>query len=67
MTMPSAAGMAQDAIGFGRLLLLDQAHAAIAGDREPLVGSRNAPPRLPARWHACQHGWCRAGTSSSIR
>ena len=35
--MPSATGMAQDAIGFGAFSMLDQAHAAIAGDGEPLV------------------------------
>ena len=35
--MPSATGIAQDAIGFGRPLYFDQAHAAIAGDRQSLV------------------------------
>ena len=37
ITMPSATGIAQEAIGFGDFSDLDQAHAAIAGDRQALV------------------------------
>ena len=37
ITMPSAAGIAQDAMGLGERSHLHQAHAAVAGDGEPVV------------------------------
>ena len=64
ITMPSAAGIAQDAIGFGDFSCLDQAHAAIAGDRQALVKAemRDLDAGMLGRPAASS---CPAGTSTS--